>query len=123
MQIEPGQHVGPIRSIRPVQSPQATTGATAPSKAQAADSYSFEAVYQAKLPRVPMTDAHRKLDRIRTQLVAAKTDVPIHFNDVARPASNNPYAGQYPRMIGDAGQINANLTAAHSPEGDIERSA
>lgn len=64
-----------------------------------------------------MTEAHRKLDRIRSQLVGGKTEVPIHFADAsprsgAPRASTNPFAAAYPRLIDDPGAINANLTAA-----------
>ena len=121
MRIEAGQSVSSTTPIRPIEStakvsrrPDQTT------TSEAGDSLSFEAVYQSQLPRVPMTEAHRKLDRIRSQLVGGKTEVPIHFAEAApsSTASTNPFAAAYPRLIADPGSLNANLTAAAS-----ERSA
>jgi hypothetical protein len=54
------------------------------------DTVLFETVYVSSLPRVPMTEAHRRLEQVRT-LVAARTDVPIHFCDPRIVRSANPY--------------------------------
>jgi hypothetical protein len=56
------------------------------------DTVSFEAVYISTLPRVPLTEAHRRLEQIREQLVAGRTAVPIHFSDPCIVRSGNPYA-------------------------------
>lgn len=56
------------------------------------DSVSFEAVYITTLPRVPITEAHRRLEQLREHLVAGRTDVPIHFSDPRIVRSTNPYA-------------------------------
>lgn len=116
MRIDPTQSTSPLRITSPVKS-TAAPPKTSPASADSSHTLSFEGVYQNQLPRVPMTDAHRKLDRIRTQLVAGKTDVPIHFNSAPSPGRSgaaNPYAAGYPRLISDPGEINTNLTAART---------
>jgi hypothetical protein len=115
MRIETGQSVSSSSPIRPIESTaKVSRRPTGQAKSEAGDSLSFEAVYQSQLPRVPMTDAHRKLDRIRSQLVGGKTEVPIHFSEIASPSkvATNPFAATYPRLIADPGALNANLTAA-----------
>ncbi|QNN22150.1 hypothetical protein HED60_07645 [Planctomycetales bacterium ZRK34] len=115
MRIEASHSVSSSTPIRPIESTEKVTRQPNQTKAsEAGDSLSFEAVYQSQLPRVPMTEAHRKLDRIRSQLVGGKTEVPIHFADAPAASTGpaNPFTAAYPRLIADPGSINANLTAA-----------
>jgi len=85
--------VQPVRPVRPAQPIQAAQTAQSAQPVQG-DSYDFEAVYRASLPRPALTDAHARLERIRN-LVAAKTDVPIHFGPPAAPRTANPYVNSY----------------------------
>lgn len=74
--VQPNPSVRPVDPVKPVDR-------AAPE--QPNDVLNFEAVYQANLPKITMADALDRLDRIRTQLVAARTDVPIHFETTAPP--------------------------------------
>ncbi|MBI1369603.1 MAG: hypothetical protein GC162_13230 [Planctomycetes bacterium] len=111
MRIEPTQSVTPLRIVQPTEPVKSVDAPRSVQSSGPAADMRFEAVYAANLPKVPMTDAQTKLERIRTQLVAAKTDVPIHFDAPAsRPRPSNPYAAAYPRLIADPATINANIT-------------
>ncbi|MDH3583741.1 MAG: hypothetical protein OER86_05960 [Phycisphaerae bacterium] len=91
-------------TVRPV----AATGATKP-----AATYRFESIYARALPRVPMTEAHQRLERIRQDLVASRTDVPIHFQQQpihAGSAASAAHARAYLRFPADPPAINADAT-------------
>ena len=87
--VQPNPSVRPVDPVQPVDK-------AVPSGSS--DTLSFEAVYQANLPKITMSDALDRLDRIRTQLVAARTDVPIHFETTAPPpglGSSSPLTRAY----------------------------
>ncbi|MBI1371374.1 MAG: hypothetical protein GC159_01240 [Phycisphaera sp.] len=42
--------------------------------------FDFERAYMRTLPRTPITDAHRRLERLRYHLVAARVAAPIRFD-------------------------------------------
>jgi hypothetical protein len=113
MRIDGNHGVGATPSLRLVK-PTDATPAVQPVKrsdpARDGDAISFEAVYVQNLPRTQITEAHRKLDRIRQQLVAGKTDVPIHFNTPAR--ASNPYKPSFLKLSADPGEFNASATQA-----------
>jgi hypothetical protein len=77
------------------------------------DTVSFEAVYISSLPRVPMTEAHRRLELLRRELVAGRTEVPIHFRGphIARTSSawNDPAATAL-RFTPNPADVNATAT-------------
>lgn len=88
--------VRPADAVQPPAAPRQATPPQAARSTQQADRLNFEAVYRSRLPRVAMTDAHARLEKLRT-LVAARTDVPIHFDPPpattpARANPSNPYA-------------------------------
>jgi hypothetical protein len=69
------------------------------------DSYNFEAVYATRLNRVPWTEAHQRLEQFRS-LIAARTQVPIHFTDPAARRAMNPYSPSYMRIAPTATDVN-----------------
>ena len=77
--------------------------------AGSADSYSFETVYLRTLPIVTQTQAHRRLEYIRRELVAGRTEVPIHFEHPA-PKSRNPYLPQHLRFGPEPTGLNESAT-------------
>ena len=100
-----------LRLIGP-QSPSQTAPVEPSSPARRpapADSYSFDAVYSRNLPIAPLTDAHRRLERIRHELVAAKVDVPIHFEHPG-PRSSNPYLPNHLRFGPEPAALNESVT-------------
>jgi len=102
--IHPPQLTRRLEAVRPV-SPVAPARA-----APRADALDFESVYIAQLPRVPRSEAHLRLEQLRQQLVAARTDVPIHFDDGGAARSANPYAIGYTRSAPLAADVNAAAT-------------
>ncbi len=74
------------------------------------DTYSFEAAYRSQLPRIQLTEAFYRLERIREQLVAAKTDLPMRFDDTASVSSANPYAPAYRQIQPGPAQVNEAAT-------------
>ncbi len=102
------------QSVDPVTPTQRTPAAqpVQPTRSAEGDSFSFSSVYESQLPRMPLTEAHHRLDRIRS-LVGAQTDVPIHFDgQPVRAASANPYAPTYAsmRLPADPADFNAAVT-------------
>jgi hypothetical protein len=97
--------VSPAHAAR---APQAPAPADRARPAASPDSFSFEAIYRANLPRPALSDAHRRLERIR-ELVAARTDVPIHFQQPAPARAANPVAHAYLRFPAPS---NADLNAS-----------
>ena len=77
-----------LQEIRPAASQQPKSA----SRIADGDTVSFEAVYISTLPRVPVTEAHRRLETLRERLVAGHTHVPIHFNDPRVIRSGGSYA-------------------------------
>lgn len=112
--IQSGSSLRLVQAVPPIQAKPQVVGQSPnqpiskPPKAE--DSYSFEAIYRANLPKTMLTDAHRKLERIR-DLVAGRTDVPVHFESAQPAASANPYTPaymQFPRP--SAAQVNEAAT-------------
>jgi hypothetical protein len=104
--------VSPLRLIQsPVQvnAPPKSDAPQAPPATRDNDSYSFDAVYTRNLPIQHLTEAHRKLERIRRELVAGRTAVPIHFQD-ALPRPNNPYLPSHLRYGADPSGLNESAT-------------
>lgn len=118
MNVGPSPSNHPLRLVRPPQQAEqpAPSQASRPTergastqRGQPADALNFEAVYQSQLPRIPMTEAQQRIDRIRSELVAGRTDVPIHFQQPAR-GSNNPYQATYARLAPNAASTNESAT-------------
>jgi len=88
--------------------------ASPPGRAEPRDGYSFEAVYRLNLPRVPVTDAQLRLERMR-DMVAGRVDVPIHFENPAPQAGRaaNPYASAYMKFPTDPATLNERASDAH----------
>lgn len=107
-----------LRLVQPAPAPGPATADqldSSSARSQPVDSYSFDAVYMRHLPIQPMTDAHRRLERIRHELVAAKVDVPIHFEHPgSRPAARaaNPYLPNHLRFGPDPAALNESATDA-----------
>lgn len=117
MQVDPVAQSGSLRlvggvsGITPVQ-PPATTPAVAPAspvRPEQPDSYSFESVYRANLPKVDLAAAQARLERIRHDLVAGQVDAPIHFEH-SPTRSTNPYASAYAKLTPNPADVNAAAT-------------
>jgi hypothetical protein len=112
---EPLRLVGALADAAPVQPKPAPAAQPPRTTRPDADSYDFDTVYTRNLPIQQLTEAHRKLERIRTELVAGKTAVPIHFqSSLPRPA--NPYIPTHLRFGADPAAFNESATqhaAAH----------
>jgi hypothetical protein len=78
--------IQPPASVRTAQSATPVKSADPAAPVSGGDPYKFESIYQASLPKPAIGHALERLDRIRAQLVAARTSVPIHF-DAAQPAA------------------------------------
>ena len=99
--IRPTESVTPPRSVQPGESvrPAAPT-----------DSFNFDSIYISNLPRQEQTEAHQRLEKIRSQLVGGKVATPVYFNSSPAQASGNPYKPQFARFVGDPTEVNAAAT-------------
>lgn len=103
--VQPAQPVPQSAPVKPAQ----------PVRRDVTDSYDFQSIREAQLPRMAYTQAHQRLDKLR-DLIAAKTDVPIHFDSPApTPGSSatrsaNPYAAGYLKFPVNAAERNAAAT-------------
>lgn len=114
MQINGSQPADALRLVHPpggVSSPANVAAPAAKPAGAAENPYRFEAVYAQQLPRVTMTEAHRRVEQIRDQFVAGRTDVPIHFEQPG-PASTNPYANPYMKLAPAPADANMRATEA-----------
>lgn len=110
--INSSANVSALRLVQPAQpaSQTATAQPVQPVRRDVTDSYDFQSIREAQLPRMPYTQAHQRLDKLR-DLIAAKTDVPIHFDSPAPGrSSNNPYSGGYMKFPVNAAERNAAAT-------------
>lgn len=103
----------PVAPVQPVRRSEATY-------AVGGDSLHFQTLTgAASTPDSAAVDG-AKVQRMRQKLagslVAARTDVPIHFQDAtARPAPRaNPYAAAYMKFPISSAELNANATEARS---------
>ncbi len=100
--------INPVRRTQPTQPAHPTQR---PQRVQAGDNYDFAAVYKANLPRLRLTEAHQRLERVRNELVGAKVGMPIHFeNSQPRPASANAAIRAYMRVAPSPADSNAAAT-------------
>ncbi len=106
--VRPTESTGQIRSVNAVANTENTQSTSL--RVDRNDAYSFEAVYRARLPRIKLTDAHRRLERIRNQLVAARTDVPIHFDEVKQAGMASPLTNAYLSFKPGDADVNAAAT-------------
>ncbi len=92
----------------PLQPPRVQPAAPAhrPAAADRTDRLSFEAVYRQQLPKASISEAQRRVERLR-DLVGARTNVPIHFQERRGGASTNPYTPTLMRITPDAAALNA----------------
>jgi hypothetical protein len=119
MRIDSTQSSAGLRLIRPAESvglPRSVKPASSVSPSASSDSYSFDAVYSRHLPRVEYGEAHRRLERIRTELVAGQVAVPIQFESGPAPSTGNPYKPQFNRFVGDPSEVNASATQRAAAE-------
>ena len=113
MRVESNQSVAGLRLTQPA---QAVDGAPAAQPVEAVrpqptDSHSFESIYVNQLPRVQITEAHKKLEQLRKDLVAAKVNVPIHFEQPGQqPQGSNPYSISFVRFAGSPAELNTRAT-------------
>lgn len=65
------------------------------------DQLQLQGVYNIQPTRVSPQEALRRLDQVRSKLVAARTQVPIHFDSAAPRLSptTNPYANPYTQSL------------------------
>ncbi len=107
--VQPPQPADQVTQVQPTQPTQPTQPVA---RTEQTDSYNFESVYRAQLPKVGLTEAQARLDAIRTQLVAAQVDMPIHFepSPVRVPAPANPYANSYGQLQPNPADLNAAAT-------------
>ena len=114
MRIEPGQNQPPLRLIQPpalpqeLSAPDKVNGAQPRSRAERADQMSFESVYVSKLPRLPYTDAQVRLENLRQTLIAAKVDLPIHFEK--SPDVRSRALSAYAKLTPSAADVNETAT-------------
>ena len=112
MQVE--RAADPLTSLRLVHPPEAPAAAGTPEVVTCVrdvprlpDSYNFDAIYSSSLRRVPWTQAHQRLERLRSSLVAARTQVPIYFTDPTYRRAMNPYGPSYMRIAPTPTEVNA----------------
>ena len=126
MELDPNQLLSSLRLVRPPETVRPTE--QAPSTARPAqpqsterpsesDTASFEAVYRSRQPKADRAEQEHRLGRIRDQLVAAKTDVPIHFEQPRPARSANPYVAGYLQHAADPASRNLSATEASAPTG------
>lgn len=115
--VQPPTQVTPVKPVQKVAPAQGgRVGRTA------GDPYDFQSVRETQLPRMELTPAHHKLEKLR-DLIAAKTDVPIYFEESAPGSSasagttsgSNPYARTYLKFPISAADRNAAATDAQIP--------
>ena len=78
------------------------------SRAERADTLSFDSVYVSRLPRMPYTEAQRRLERLRADLVAVSVDRPIHFEQ--SPVLRSRAVDAYARLTPAAAEVNEAAT-------------
>lgn len=116
MRIEPSQSAAALRLVRPVApaqaaDPAAPTAAASDSQTpRASDTISFESLYVHTLPRIPFTDAQKRLQQLRDNLVAATVPGPITFGDANPARSANPYSLSFVRLSADPAEANIRAT-------------
>ena len=72
MQVSGPHPLAPLRLVHP---PGVTRASAPPDPAtSAAATYRFESIYAQALPRVPMTEAHQRLERIRPMPIGSNTE-------------------------------------------------
>lgn len=98
--------VQPAQGVQPVQ-PQAPVDPATSLKR------SFEDVFESQQitasSSVPLVEAQRRLEKIR-KIIAAQTQVPVHFDPPRPAASNNPFAPSYLKFPTNPADLNANAT-------------
>jgi hypothetical protein len=144
MKINPNNSTSHLRLVRPP-APPATPTAPAtqqPTPTQPSDKTGDVFIPQTlhtnpPLPLEPtgpkspvlskqLLEARQRLEAIRAQLVAAKTNRPMNFDDTSSPASTpqisplnaNSGVNQYLRLAGTSADANENATQRTANEGD-----
>lgn len=123
MELDPNQLLSSLRLVRPPETVQPTAEPKAAARSSksarqpgGSDTASFEAVYRSQQPKAARAEADQRVDRIRDQLVAAKTDVPIHFQQPRPARSVNPYVAGYLQHAADPATRNISATEASDPD-------
>lgn len=116
MRIESNQSAAALRLVQPAApSPAADTltpvhtASDAP-RSRDSDAISFEALYVNTLPRIPLSDAQRRLQHLRENLVAATVPGPIRFTVAGSERSTNPYSLSFVRLVADPSEANIAAT-------------
>ncbi len=123
MRIETHQPAAALRLVQPNSvAPAGDVAATAPSSAaeqrpRNPDAISFEALYVNTLPRIPFSEAQRRLQQLRDNLVAATVPGPINFSAPNAARSANPYSISFVRNI-DPAEANLRATEAAAQASD-----
>jgi len=127
MELDPNQLLSSLRLVRPPSTVQPTSEPSAQPAARPSepvqpaqspresDTASFEAVYRSQQPKAERAEADQRMHRIRDNLVAANTDVPIHFQQPRPARSANPYVAGYLQHAADPASRNASAIEAGDP--------
>jgi len=116
---EPGQ-MPALRLVRPEQAVNPTRRADpapvqTPVRRTESDSFDFQSVQQAARPVTSLAEARRKLEAIREQLVAARTDRPMNFDQPpVQPKTNSPAIQQYLKIQSSITPTERNIDATES---------
>jgi len=103
----------PVRPARPVE----PAPVDKPVRRTASDSFDFQSVQQAARPITSLTEARRKLEAIRDQLVAARTDRPMDFDaPPAQPKVNHPAVRQYLKIQSTVTPTDRNTSATEAAD-------
>ncbi len=106
--INPGSNlrlVHPAQGVEPLQPQQPVEAASRPQR-------SFDDIYetqQIKASPVPLVEAQRRLEKIR-KIIAAQTQVPVHFDPPRPAAPSNPFAPSYLKFPTNHAELNATAT-------------
>lgn len=98
--VRPTEEAGPVQPVARVRKVSST---------KSEDVSELSTLQQNALPMVQLSDAQKKLEILRSQLVAGKTDVPIHFEQPTRPTTN-PFAANYLRFSPAPADVNGSAT-------------
>lgn len=126
MKITPNNSTAHLRLVRPPEPatpPKPIKPAQSQTSDKGIDTFTPQGLYTSPLdfkPKSPvlskqLLEARQRIEAIRAQLVAAKTNTPIHFDQPAPPSQTsplnaNPYAAQYPRLAGSSADANESAT-------------
>jgi hypothetical protein len=114
MRVDSDPAISGLRLVQPAQAVKVAPPvdpAPHPAEAAATDAHSFESIYLSRLPRMPVTEAHKKLEQLRNNLVAGQVNVPIHFEQPGvQVRTANPYSIGFVRFAGSPAELNTRAT-------------